>query len=613
MKPKFIQIIIAVLFFTFFGFVQKTFAANVEINIDREFVVGQDVQVEVKETRTVVNNTTDKVITKKNNSEVFTITPLYKDENSAEVLEQMIKTVSVKGEFNEDLDFTVKYEESSAFIEVNYPLDIAARSSYSFIFSYTNSQLASKAGALADVYIQAFSQDFRFSTGNVDYFYKTTLKVPTSLGEENFVVPTPQEKYKEGEFDVYTFSQEQLVGTYVWVQRGKVQYYKFKIAQKIPSTETSNTGNQNEYRMIIPRSHNGVKINQEVFFTNIEPKPKYITTDKDGNLIGVFMIPSHESDEITIEGYATVSVVDVEITNAGNFSDIPLDFDKTYTAAAQYWEVDNSMIQQKALELKEQKESIFEVLNVTYDYIVDSIDYSQVKRFGVNQRQGALKTLNGGAAVCMEYSDLYITLLRAQKIPSRAAFGYGYDSKEPANNQELHQWVQAYVPLQKEWLNIDPTWGENGPSLIGGDMNHFLTHVASENPNEPSTLSGKTYGNRVVFEPVDFTIEVLPSLPNEEMISQSEILGIYQDKDINAFIKSYEQLFYKIAAGVDSLTTTGVDLRNSAQLIFFSIVLAAVLISIFLFTTTVKIIKNIGKSRQTKQSRNQASPIMKID
>ena len=55
----------------------------------------------------------------------------------------------------------------------------------------------------------------------------------------------------------------------------------------------------------------------------------------------------------------------------------------------------------------------------------------------------------------MEYSDLFLTLARAQGIPARAAFGYGYDARIGENQQDAHQWVQVYLPGMKEWLSID--------------------------------------------------------------------------------------------------------------------------------------------------------------
>src|SRR5262249_16924543 len=129
-----------------------------------------------------------------------------------------------------------------------------------------------------------------------------------------------------------------------------------------------------------------------------------------------------------------------------------------------------------------------------YQYVVDKIDYSEVKRFGLNTRQGALKTLEGGAAVCMEYSDLFIALMRAEGVPARAAFGYGYDSRATSGVDTAHQLAEAYIPKLGQWVGVDTTWGENGPAIIGGDLNHLYRHVAVVDPNTPAQVSVQFFG-----------------------------------------------------------------------------------------------------------------------
>lgn len=588
--------------FLFTGIFLKASAADVEIEVNREYTVREEGGVSAKETRRVINTTSDKIIRGFDNEEVFTITALYEDDNNKEILEKFVSTATIKGQSGQTLSFSTEYKASSVLLRVPYPQSIGSNSSYTFTLEYINEQLAQVSGALTDIYIQAFPEDFSFSSGNVDYEYSFTLKVPSSLGEENFATPDPAGRSTEGGYDVYDYSQTQLLGTYVWVQRGKSQYYKFQIKQKVPATENFNTGNKNEFSMVIPRSLNGLKIDQIAYFTKITPEPDYIAKDDDNNIIGVFKIQSDLEEEIVIEGYAVVNTKsDYDIENAGSINDFRSELGEQYFAGSEFWEVSASDIQAKASNLKGSETDVYKIMTNTYDFIVDSIDYSHVKRFGINERQGALKTLNGGAAVCMEYSDLYITLLRAQGIAARAAFGYGYDSREPADQQELHQWVQVYIPTIDKWLDADPTWGENGPALIGGDMNHFLTHVASIDPNTPSTLSGRTYGSKVVFDPVQFSIEVLPALPDDELLSVDDLLEKYEQGDTNQLFSTLNDLRSKFAAGIDSFRNDGVNLTNSAQLLVIASVSAAFFFALFLFSFIAKRFSKLKKSTSSRE------------
>lgn len=597
---RFQNILITTFFIFLAFFTVKVSAANIKIDIDREYTVIGDKNVNIKEQRIVRNFNSDKILIKEGNEEVFTITALYKDSDNKNLLEQMVSTVRVNGGSG-ILTYKVEYSQdnTTAYIKVPYPEAIQSNSSYTFNFEYTNLQLATKNGALFDIYIQAFRNDINFNTSNVDYDYKTRLKVPKSLGIENFVVPTPSFKTEESGFDIYNFTKESLIGTYVWVQRGNVQYYNFTIKQNIKKTEEINTGNKNEYRMILPRDMEGLQISQKVYFSKLNPRPSYIEYDEEGNLIGVFKLASHLDSVISIEGVAVVSTTGKpNLKSSGDLSDLNNRLDPRYYSAAPYWESDSDAILAKANELKGDKTNIYDIMLASYNYIVDSIDYSNVKRFGINERQGALKTLQGGAAVCMEYSDLYIALLRAEGIPTRAAFGYGYDSRSPSDEQELHQWTQVYLPAYNKWIDVDVTWGESGPVLIGGDMNHFLTHVASIEPNTPATLSGRTFGTKINFDPVAFNITVTEIMPDTStMQTYSSLMNIYpkpDSGDINLFL---DNLSSKISAGIDSFRTDGLNLQNSAQVVLFTILGILLITLIFLTTMIVRIIKKVEKKR----------------
>ena len=587
MKRLTISIIISI-FITLTLGVTSISAADVKIIIDREYKVNSEYVVEVTETRVVSNNTFNTVIVQSTNKEQFTITALYDDDDNNLLLQQMANTVTIKNQWGSNLAFSSNIEDDYVVISAPYPQAIDPGQSYTFVFKYNNSQLAQKAGNLSDIFIQAFSEDFVFVTDGIEYQYNTKLVVPKDFGEENFVSPEPINKYSEGNNDVYEFSQDQLKEGYVWVQRGTKQFFKFTITQNINATEETNTGSSNEYSMIIPREFDAMGIDQNLYYSDISPAPKYIETDSDGNLIGVFDFPSHLDSVITITGFAEVISLGNNVLNIGTLADYKNDIDAVYTESSEFWEVDEPQIQSKASELKGSEDEVYKILKNTYDFIVDSIDYSDIKRFGLNVRHGALATLNGNAAVCMEYSDLYIALLRAQGVPARAAFGYGYDSKQPADEQELHQWVQAYIPTTETWLNIDVTWGESGPALIGGDMNHFLTHVASVHPNDPATLSGRTYGSKVSFDSVQFRIETLESIPNKEFDTSEDLLSRYQKPDDEGVIEVLQNFAEKINAGVESLQSSGVDPTNSAQVVLFITCIVSCVVSLFLLSIVIR-------------------------
>jgi hypothetical protein len=596
---KFILATILSFFMLTLFMIHKVAAADIDVITNREYSVDREINMSVRETRTIINNTDNQIIKKDDNRELFTITALYRSQNTSDILEEIVSSAIVYDENGAAINFTTEYRDFSVILYVPYQEDIESGDRYTFTLTYNHPQLAQKNGALVDIFIQAFSEDFNFFTNNTSYTYNIKLKVSDELPEENFIFPSPNTQSIEDGFKTYTFRGEQLKGNYVWLQLGLEQYYRFNITQELPATEKFLTGNKNEYKIILPRNQTAAKVKQTVFYDSIQPEPSNIEIDEYGNVIGTFLINSSEDNTIEINGYANVKILnnsDFEIKgNIGDYTQLINQgvLDESNLSEAPFWEVNSPEIVNQANQLKNGSQDVEQIVNETYNYIVDSIDYSQVKRFGINERQGALETLRGGAAVCMEYSDLYITLLRAQGVPARAAFGYGYDSKEITNQQELHQWVQVYIPKTKTWLNVDPTWGENGPALIGGDMNHFLTHTATEDPNSPPTLTAKTFGSSLEFPPIDFKVEIIDSLPEDKKLdSINEISSKYKEKNNSSVDNSLNNYLDRYTAGLESLSTEGLNIQNTSQIIAIAITSIGAIVLIWIVSIIFKKLKN---------------------
>ncbi|KXK26968.1 MAG: Transglutaminase-like superfamily protein [candidate division WS6 bacterium OLB20] len=515
-------------------------AGEFDVVIDRTYTVESGGAITVVETHRVTNNSENLLISR-TNEETFQI-PVVGDNEPA--LQQSVQTAVITAE-GATLNPNIVYKERFAELRVPYPRELRRGQTLEFTLQYTNFGLVEKSGALFDIYAPGFVEDFKFSQGLTDVRYNTTFRLASGLPENNFIIPDPASNQVSGGYRVVTFTQESLIGRTVWIQMGRTQFYSFNITQVAPATDSRNSGYMNEYRIVLPRSIDEVEIMQNVYFTSITPDPFQVLEDSEGNLIGYFKVPSHENTRIVVEGYAEVAAKEEEIRPdiAGTLAEITADQVMEYTGPAEFWEVGAPQIQSLAADLRGSEMNVYEIVEDTYRHVVDTIDYSEIKRFGINERQGALKTLNGGAAVCMEYSDLFLTLTRAQGIPARAAFGYGYDSRLPDNQQEAHQWVQVFMPGSGKWVSVDVTWGESGPALIGGDLNHFFTHTAGLHPNQPAMVERVSYGDNLQLDAPEFRFSAVESIPQSIFTtSPQELLQRYPEVesfDINQSLSSF--------------------------------------------------------------------------
>ncbi|MES2430596.1 MAG: transglutaminase family protein [Bacteroidota bacterium] len=109
----------------------------------------------------------------------------------------------------------------------------------------------------------------------------------------------------------------------------------------------------------------------------------------------------------------------------------------------------------KVAETLKQKTDI-ETIMKTYDYVKEHIVYK------VNKAVGAEGVLESGEGKCMDFSVLFIALLRANKIPAKYVHGMTVDY----NETPFHAWSEAFLKKQG-WVQFDPTSGQSAIRLEG--------------------------------------------------------------------------------------------------------------------------------------------------
>lgn len=584
------KVLFASVFFVIAAFALPQTASAEIINkkVDRTFDVQTD-RVHVTE-RSTIKVVDGRYLIPAGSEEVFIVfNPILDDEKAQERIQQTMPTIKVTDGNGKAIPFTTRVNGQSIEIIVIITTGVQVNQSKTYQVEYDSFALLNKAGAIYDLYIPTFASEFQFEDDTTSRTINTVVNIPKSLGPINFVNPT-KTPVDLGTKLQYQYSQQELTGTVSWIQIGNKQYYKFDIRQ--PYTATSNVPVLfNTYSVILPRSIVSGSLTQTVNFTSITPAPEAIYRDENDNLVARFAIPANETGEIVVSGYAEVEENNqFDMKNSGSLSDLNSNVLGVNIANADFWEVNAPEIQAKAQELKGTETNIYKLITKTYQYVVDQIDYSEVKRFGINERQGALKTLQGGAAVCMEYSDLFIALMRAQGVPARAAFGYGYDTRATNGIDTAHQWAEVYLPSQNRWVSIDTTWGESGTDIIGGNLNHFFKYVANINPNDPAPVSTSYYGKLNEIPSDSFQILAVESIPAKtKLISEDELLAQYPEK------KGTDAVFENVARSLQQgiavfdgkVTSFFVDTLQLPQDIANVVKLIVYLIPVILIATLV--------------------------
>jgi transglutaminase-like putative cysteine protease len=553
MKKSLTYLFLLVAFPVFFGL--TSYAADFKVKVAREYFIEGVDSVKVVETHAITNNHTSKWIGE-DNSETFFISVT---SGTADSLNKTLNTIVLTLD-GQAITFSKEIKGDYAIVTAKLNKPVKPGASATFKIEYKNSGLIEKKGALVDFYAPGYKEDSNDTNqSTTEYVFDTYVSVSKTLPEINFVIPQQTETSNTATYTRYYFDYKSLVDKYIWVQIGRKQYYKFEITQQTNATDSSSLY-KNEYRLVVPRDIEEPQIYQKVYFTKIDPAPNYILKDDDGNIILIIEKPANENSNIIIEGYAEVgrNLIAIDSTN-GNLSDIDKTAYEKYLIEdsylidgdleSKYWQVNSSQIKDKVEQVIGDEKNIVSISQKLYDYIIGEIDYSKVKRFGLNERQGALKTLNGGAAVCMEYSDLFLTMSRNVGIPTRAVFGYGYDSKIQNDKQEAHQWVQIYLPKLDKWASVDVTWGESGLKMNEGNLNHFFTHVSTLNPDSPALVERRTFstGQATLQTPI-YVISAAEQIINDsvEIQTQDQLLAKYPKPPVDT-TKSVSNIFENLS------------------------------------------------------------------
>lgn len=568
-------------------------AAIIEKQYERTYEVKNEF-VSVNETKKI-NITDPNWLIPAGSKEYFTVFyPAEEDPLAADKIAKTKESLKVTGQNGQPLSYT--FEESlnkNVVIAVTIPDVITSVLPTSITLQYDAYGLFVRNGQVYDIYIPGFPEDYEAVTERTSETIATSVIIPSSLPKVNFVNPK-SEVTESNSGQVVTIPLENLRGKTNWIQLGNIQYYDFSISQTVPKTSSLPLA-LNFFTLPVPRDISSGSIDQKVYFTEIVPQPYSVEKDIDGNILVTFRLNAHEDSLISVKGVGVVTQdSSYSFANAGSISQIPLAM-QDYIKDAPYWEVSDPAIQLTANEIKQGSSDVATIVNNTYQYVVGKIDYSYVKKYGLNQRQGALATLRGGAAVCMEYSDLFITLLRAQGIPARAVFGHGFNALdyESVNENTInHQWAEVYIPSQNEWVSIDTTWGEFGSDLVTGDLSHFISHVASVDPETPSTTKITFIGSLPFLSEIDYVVDVKPDtldIPNviSAATTPDDLLDSYPKKE--GFEEAVDTLTFNIAVVANHV---GLQVSNAlglssaqAGLLVIGITFAVIsLILIFIIT-----------------------------
>lgn len=436
-------------------------AASFPADYDVVYTVGEDGKTRVEEKITITNETTDQYPSQ------YTLA-------LEKIAVEDISASDAKG------DMRIETEPRGDFTLITAHFNEAATGQGTILpwtLRYTTNKIAQKNGHVWDVTVPQIQRDDRIKN------YKITLIVPESFGTVDYSDPFPvsYERMEKTKQLTYMFGpEESIIG--VSASFGIFQLVDVSLVYHLhnPKLFTALT------EVALPPSFAPY---QKVFVNTLEPSPYGFRYDTDGNVFAQYRLSADEYLDVRFEGQILIKQFTLEEDTASN----TIPDAHIYTRRDEFWETDNQGVMQAAEQIRASKgEDSKSIARAVYEYVTSTLSYD-TKRLTDDtllERKGAALALTEPAnAICTDYTDLTIALMRKLGIPAREVNGFAFAGEEdelPTINDVLHAWVQIYLP-EHGWVNIDPTWGStSGQNYFDRfDTKHVIFSIRGQDSQYP--------------------------------------------------------------------------------------------------------------------------------
>lgn len=384
-------------------------------------------------------------------------------------------------------DVSSKTQKAVKVIFSNPP--VGKDSVYDFSVTYENADIAKRVGRIWEISIPR-PNNLENTTG-----YTIGLYVPAAFGEIIYQKPTGS-VLPNG----YIWTQDDLKTNVIMMAFDPekdiypYQAYDFRLQYHLYNSRLYPITSE----IALPMDTNY----QKIFLNDITPRPQDVRVDNDGNWLASYYLGPASRLDIVATGSAAVFLQPIlPISTVPNMTDS--------TAGNQLWNIKDQEIRRQANSLST-PESI-------YNFVRQYLLYDPGKSKNNPRRQGATAVLaNHFSAICLDFTDLFVTLARARGIPAREIEGYAYTNDlayqpRSLNKDVLHAWPEYY---DNGWHAIDPTWanttgGDDYFSIF--DLDHIALAIHSESPTLPYPAGVYRVGETtkdVEFVPVNMALDV---------------------------------------------------------------------------------------------------------
>lgn len=322
--------------------------------------------------------------------------------------------------------------------------------------------------------------------------YDVSVRIPKSFGPEIYVSPEPIKKVEESDEIVYFFQKDSLLRTGIAASFGNFQVLNFKLDYELQNNSNFSTTKE----IALPPDILDI---QQVTYKKLTPTPQKLKLDVDGNTIAVYKLLGKENLNVHLIGTARILGKQIKPEYGLSAKQIPKNLITQYTKESEFWPTNSNQIKEIVDVLFEKDKSATQNAQKAYFFTTNNLSYDfEILKKDFVKRKGALLALaENDSNACMEFTDLFITIVRAMGIPARQLNGYAIVNETDGNTKMplsinlkggdlLHSWAEFYDE-EFGWVPVDPTWGSTSgvDYFTKLDTNHFVFSINGTTDDSP--------------------------------------------------------------------------------------------------------------------------------
>ena len=387
---------------------------DVYAQLESESTYSLDIQVQEDETVDIVYN-----IKIKNNSTKFFIRDYSIISDHTDLLDIRVSENGKLSNFSK-----VRLHDK---VKLTLPLreNLVTGDTTDITIRYTTTQLLIKQGRVLKLFIPPIKTEETLKQGNI------SVDIPKILGNISYL-SNYDFKSREKDNSLIMDYDHKDAPEGMLIMIGDQQQFEFRYVYNFENSSDS----EKIYTVTLPVD----SVFQDIYYANNSTVPTNVMSDLDGNTLAEFVLKPKEKEELSISGYSRFYL-----------KRKPHIVEKDHLLGAnEIWDYKDRSIKKEVSSIVKTSNSDYDNAKLLYDSLLKRFEF--IEEYKTAEISASMLLNTKEKLSCNDFSNIYVSYLRAARIPARKVIGMAY---KKTDLDTKHHWVEFYSFDKERWVGTD--------------------------------------------------------------------------------------------------------------------------------------------------------------